>query len=207
MKERIENLIVKGFFQASYRLGFAEWAIGAPQPELVRAVEGGALQVGARVLDVGCGAGDNAIFLAERGFEVTGIDSVGAAIRIAERSARGRKRRPRFSVGDALALDGLEETFDAILDSGLLHQFPAARRADYLAGLRCALEPGGRLLVHCFRQHGAAPALGPRRLSEAELRAAFAAGWELRWLRPSVFHSAARAPYPAWTALAVRSEA
>jgi 2-polyprenyl-3-methyl-5-hydroxy-6-metoxy-1,4-benzoquinol methylase len=57
----------------NYAQGFMPWDTGVPDPMLIQVVESGSLPVG-RALDVGCGTGTNAIWLAQHGYEVYGVD-------------------------------------------------------------------------------------------------------------------------------------
>jgi cyclopropane fatty-acyl-phospholipid synthase-like methyltransferase len=191
------------FFEASYRFGFAEWAIGRPQPDLVRAVESGALAACPRVCDVGCGTGDTAIFLAERGHEVVAVDRVRRAITLARARAEALQLagNATFMAADVFSLPELEiGRFDAIVDSGLLHQFTAPQAKAYVALLRGMLRPSGVALVHAFRDHGPARSAGPRRLSESDLLDAFGEGWRCQAIEPAQFHATSARTYPAWLA-------
>ncbi len=76
-------LIKNLFFDLWYRFGKPPWIIDQAQPDLIAAVEKGEV-CGPTVLDVGCGAGDNAIYLASRGFDVNGIFVSAKAISIAK---------------------------------------------------------------------------------------------------------------------------
>ena len=76
---------MKLFYDAWYRLGTPPW-VGSARPELVELVESGRLRPG-RAIDLGCGEGDNAIFLAQHGFEVTALDYAPSAIAKARRKA------------------------------------------------------------------------------------------------------------------------
>jgi 2-polyprenyl-3-methyl-5-hydroxy-6-metoxy-1,4-benzoquinol methylase len=69
---------VKIFYDAWYRFGTPPW-VGPARSELVGLFESGALSPG-RALDLGCGTGDNAVFLARHGFNVTAVDFAPAAI-------------------------------------------------------------------------------------------------------------------------------
>jgi SAM-dependent methyltransferase len=152
----------------------APWDIGRPQPAFVRLAEQGLL--GGRVLDSGCGTGEQTLLAAAHGAEATGVDVSGLAIRRAIQKAAERGLVARFEVGDALRLAGLGLTFDAIIDSGVFHVFDDENRARYVTSLAAVLRPGGRCYLMCFsdRQPGT---WGPRRVSQGELRAAFGHGW------------------------------
>ena len=85
---------------------------------------------------------------------------------------------------NALDLPGLGTPFDTVLDCGLFHIFEDPDRPRFVASLQGALRPGGRYFMLCFsdRQPGD---WGPRRVSEAEVRANFAAGWRIDSLEPT----------------------
>ena len=157
-------------FRATYDAGAPPWDIGRPQPALLQLAEDGALA--GRVLDVGCGTGEHALMAAARGFDAIGIDALHKAIDLAKQKARERGLTARFLVWDALKLSDLSEHFDTVLDSGLFHVFDDEDRARFVAALTAATRIGGRYHMLCFsdRQPGT---LGPRRVSEAEIRAAF----------------------------------
>ena len=157
-------------FNAMYDAGPPPWDIGRPQPAFLELADQGLL-VG-RVLDVGCGTGEHALMAAGRGFDATGIDAVPRAISTAQRKARDRGLTARFLVGDALRLADLGEQFDTVLDSGLFHIFDDEVRARFVASVRSVIPSGGRYYMICFsdRQPGT---LGPRRVSQSEIRQAF----------------------------------
>jgi cyclopropane fatty-acyl-phospholipid synthase-like methyltransferase len=91
-----------------------------------------------------------------------------------------------FEVGDVLHLDRLRRQFDVITDSGVFHVFDDEERPVYVNSLRSALRHGGMYYLMCFsdRQPGD---WGPRRVSQAELRAAFVDGWSIRSIEPAMF--------------------
>jgi cyclopropane fatty-acyl-phospholipid synthase-like methyltransferase len=74
--------------------------------------------------------------------------------------------------------------FDTVIDSGLFHVFSDDDRRRYVDGMATVLKPGGRLFLLCFSD--AEPGTqGPRRVSQPELRAAFANGWVVESIEPS----------------------
>lgn len=103
--------------------------------------------------DSGCGAGNYSVYLAEKGFSVTGVDRSPSAIDLAEKKARERGVKCVFLVGDILErLDELENSFDFIFDWGLLHHiFPEKRRL-YLDNVDSYLRQGGVYMSVCFSQ-------------------------------------------------------
>jgi len=167
--------------------GVPPWDIGRPQAALVQLVEDG--RIGRRVLDVGCGTGDNAIYLALRGHDVFGIDLIPVAVETAKARAADRHAVVRFEVHDALNITSLGGTFDTVLDSGVYHVFSDADRETYERGLRSVLQPGGMCYVLCFSEHETRDG-GPRRVREQELRNTFAAGWSVESIEPARYEAA-----------------
>src|SRR6202035_898638 len=107
-------------FESSY-LGTPAWDICRPQPAIVRLAETG--QITGSVLDVGCGTGENVLYLAEHGHAAAGIDGAPTAIKKARAKAKRRGLTASFEVGDALNLPTPEREFDTVIDSGLFHVF------------------------------------------------------------------------------------
>ncbi len=162
-------------FEKAYE-GQAPWDIGGPQPEIVRLAEEGAIQ--GAVLDVGCGTGENALYLAERGFDVRGIDFIPKAIELARAKAVERGLGVHFQVGDALQLEVLGRTFDTVIDCGLFHTFSDEERPVFVTGLARVVRPGGMAYLLCFSDQEP-PGQGPRRVSQEEIRSAFRPWWDI----------------------------
>lgn len=163
-------------FELAYQSGRPPWDIGRAQPSLARlAAEG---SIAGRVVDLGCGTGENALYLASRGLEVTGVDSAPTAIARAQAKAAERDVRAEFVLADALEFLESGRSFDVAIDSGFFHVLSDSDRIRFELGLRSSIRPGGRYFMLCFsdRQPGSA---GPRRVSQPELRATFTKGWKV----------------------------
>jgi len=166
--------------------GRPPWDSGVPAPELVRVVAG---RAPGRAIDLGCGTGTNVLYLAEQGWQVTGVDFVGRAIAQARRKLKGRDAQ--LLVGDVTRLERLplRGPYDLALDMGCFHSLPEAGRERYAAGLARVLVPGAVYLLYAFQ-----PAEGSQAgLTRAEVEAAFAphlrpAGYEQGAGRPSAWY-------------------
>jgi 2-polyprenyl-3-methyl-5-hydroxy-6-metoxy-1,4-benzoquinol methylase len=60
-------------FKQMYESGFTPWDIGKPDFNLIETVTIKAIEP-CKALDIGCGTGDNSIWLSQHGFQVTGVD-------------------------------------------------------------------------------------------------------------------------------------
>lgn len=174
-------------FDAAYR-GTPPWDIGRAQGAIARLFESG--EVRGAVLDVGCGTGEHALLAAARGLPSWGVDTSATAIERARAKALERGLRVRFVVANALDLGALGTQFDSVIDTGLFHVFDDAPRGAYVHGLGSVVRPGGRLWILCFSDRVPPIESGPRRISEAELRASFADGWHVERVEPAEFEVA-----------------
>jgi len=170
-------------FENAYA-GKAPWDIGKPQPVFIQAAD----RITGSILDAGCGTGDNALFFTQRGHKVTGIDFLKEPIERAKKKAMDRGVKATFLVLDALHLDSLPEQYDSVIDCGLFHVFSDDDRQRYVAGLSRVTKPGGRLFLLCFSDQEPGEQ-GPRRVTEQELRAAFASGWAIESIEPARFEA------------------
>jgi cyclopropane fatty-acyl-phospholipid synthase-like methyltransferase len=154
----------------------APWDIGRPQPAFVRLAERGLLS--GQLLDSGCGTGEQTLLAASHGADAIGVDVSVHAIELAQAKAAERGLTARFEVADALRLGDLGLMFDVVIDSGVFHVFDDKDRVKYVASLASVLRDGGYCHLLCFsdRQPGT---LGPRRVRQDELRAAFSDGWRI----------------------------
>jgi 2-polyprenyl-3-methyl-5-hydroxy-6-metoxy-1,4-benzoquinol methylase len=174
---------VKRFlFDLFYVTGLARiaWHSETPSPLLSLALESGWMKPGQRVLEVGCGLGTNAEWLASRGFDVTAIDLSAAAVRLATRRLGAVGLRGKLFQADFL--QGLDEPpFDAVVDRATLHSFPEGDlRRRFAANLGAYVKLGGSaLLIEMRPNPNARRNLPPFALDQADMRELFGAPFEV----------------------------
>ena len=170
------------FFRAAYLLGFKPWDSGASPPELVAVVEGPDHRpMPGKALDLGCGTGTNSIYLAQHGWDTTGVDFVPRAIRIAQRKAEAAHTMPRLLIGDVTRLTelGLGGGFSLLLDLGCFHSIPDAGRDGYVRGATELAGAGATFLLFCFVRGEKQSRIGPRGVATGEVRQRFAHDWDI----------------------------
>jgi cyclopropane fatty-acyl-phospholipid synthase-like methyltransferase len=140
-------MIRRLFFEIRYLLGKVPWDTGITPPELLNFM---AARPPGNALDIGCGTGTNAITLAKRGWEATGIDFSAQAIARARRKARHAGLDIRFLQGDVRALGELPGPYDLCLDIGCFHSLPLGARKTYADRIHGLLGAGGTYLLYTF---------------------------------------------------------
>jgi cyclopropane fatty-acyl-phospholipid synthase-like methyltransferase len=140
-------MIRRLFFEIRYILGLAPWDTGISPPELMRFIED---NPSGRALDIGCGTGTNAITLAERGWQVTGLDFSAQAIARARRKVRNKGLPVEFIQGDVNAFNDLDGPYDLCLDIGCYHSLSLGSQAAYAEHLGHLIPPGGTYLMYSF---------------------------------------------------------
>ncbi len=131
-----------------------------------------------RAIDLGCGTGANVVFLAERGFEATGVDFSAVALEKAQARAAeaGVEDRCRFVEADLTlpTIPGVEGTFDLVVDYGTLDDLRGADREALARHMVNLARPGGMLLLWCF--YGSADELPAFSFSGASRMSSLAPG-------------------------------
>lgn len=168
-------------YDAAYE-GIPRWDIPRPQPVIVDLVENN--RVTGPVLDLGCGTGENAMFMAERGLSVTAIDFSDRALEKARRKTEDRGLHVDYRSLDALNLHKLTEetggasSFRTAIDSCLFHVLSDTDRSVYVRNLAHVMESGSELFLLCFSDLEP-KTWGPRRIAVREIVGSFARGWSI----------------------------
>ncbi|MBI3732070.1 MAG: class I SAM-dependent methyltransferase [Chloroflexi bacterium] len=139
---------MKWFYETLYGRFRAPWDIG-PRAELVQLVESGRLKP-CRAIDLGSGTASNCIFLAQRGFEVTGVDYAQAAIELGRKRAREAGVSVQFLVDDLTRLQNVHGAFDLLVDYGTLDDLVPRHRDLYLKNVLPLTHAGSQFLLYCF---------------------------------------------------------
>ena len=141
------------FWDVIYLFKKAPWDTGITPPEIVAVIESGKVPIG-RALDLGCGTGTNALYLAQQGFEVTAIDVSRRAIALAKRKARSAQLadRLRLERGDVTLMRRWVpgNSIDFACDIGCFHNLKAEARQRYVSTLTAVLKPGAIYMLYAF---------------------------------------------------------
>jgi len=136
-------------FYRDYPLEELGWELGKPRPILVEYMQNRLLPKG-KALDICCGAGTNTVYLAQNGFEVTGIDISRTAIEIAKKKAATAKVSINFLVENFIDLPFSDNAFDFVWDMGCFHHVEIEERPTFIAGVHRVLKAGGSYMLTCF---------------------------------------------------------
>lgn len=170
-------------YRLMYRVGFTPWDTGEVPAELATLIEGpGALPHG-RALDIGCGTGTQAVYMARSGWEVTAIDAVPRPLSRARARADSAGVKVDWILADVARLHRLELTsgFTLFFDRGCFHGLDESQRGAYAAAVDGLAAPGATLLMMAFAPNRVVAA--PAGLEQSELVGRFA-GWRLASASP-----------------------
>ena len=180
------------------------WDIGKPADELQKVVSEGRIHP-CRAVDLCCGSGTDAIYLARQGFQVTALDIAPTALSLAERKARAAGVSVEWLLANVLAPPNLTP-FDFIYDRGCYHVVRDQNLAAYLATLRRLSHPGTQFLLLAARADEEGPNRNRSGVTEEELRFDLLPLFDIEWLRQIRLESnqPGIGP-PGWAALLRRS--
>ncbi len=186
-----------------YRGGRPPWETGQPAGELVRALEEHLIEP-CSTIELGCGTGADAVFLAEHGFEVTGVDSSPLALERARNLARSEGVPVRFVLDDVFEFGRTAGQFDLVYDAGFYHFIRGVDLSGLLDMLWRITRPGSLYLalIGSTEEEGEG---GPPQVSEHEINFELTSLFDIVNLRPGRFESPNREEgYLGWTCLMKR---
>jgi cyclopropane fatty-acyl-phospholipid synthase-like methyltransferase len=155
-----------------YLDGNLPWDSGKVDPHLTAIIEQLALPDQSAVLEIGCGTGTNALWLAQRGYRVTAIDVAEKAIAMTRDKVKAYGG-PDVTFDTADILDGLTGNYDFAFDRGCFHSVTDDERPIFAANLAAALKPGAWWLSLCGSadEQRAKGETGPPQLTAAHIAA------------------------------------
>jgi methyl halide transferase len=195
MKKRFEN---------RYKSGDLPWDIKRPDFNLVNSIKTFEIQPG-RALDIGCGTGDNAIWLWKMGFGVTGVDISETAINMARRKAEANKVAVEFHVADFLSVDTPEKPYGFVFDRGCFHTFDRKKKRKMFANnVSKVLKPGGLWLTLAGNYDDGRLDKGPPKRKASEIAKAVEPYFEILSMAQGRFDSNDEVPSKIWICLMKR---
>jgi SAM-dependent methyltransferase len=170
-------------YQIMYRLGFKPWDNGVVPPEIEALAEGPDALPAGKALDLGCGTGTQAIYLARHGWQVTGVDAVAGPLEEAQRKAAAAGVQASWVHGDITRLAdlGIGSDFDFILDLACFHGLPAADRPDTARQITAVSRRSATFLLGAFAPGHRGPL--PSGIGRDEIARLFGADWQILWQR------------------------
>jgi 2-polyprenyl-3-methyl-5-hydroxy-6-metoxy-1,4-benzoquinol methylase len=155
-----------------HNLAEIPWHSDEPDQEIIDLIENKKIKPNL-VLDIGCGAGTDAIYLASKGCKVTAIDVSHEAIRIAREMAEKAGVEINFIAGNFLDVEFDNESFDFINDRGFFHHIDPSDREKVAIKIDNVLKSNGYYYLRCWSDKEEESERGPHRISKDEIKDTF----------------------------------
>lgn len=204
MEDRKQNTIKPDQFDVYYKEKKAPWDLGRPDFNLINTVTDRPIE-SCKALDIGCGSGHNSIWLAQQGFQVTGADVSGTALKRAEENASKENVQCRFLSITFMTDEVPGVPFGFIFDRGCWHLLDDEARKHFAAKVADSLEEDGLWLSISGSAdeppRGPGPLAGPPRRSAYDIAVAVEPYFEILSLTATHFDSKNPKPPKAWNCL------
>ncbi len=172
------------FYKFQYLVGMTPWErmpslpIGEQAVALLDQEESGRKPPYGRALDLGCGTGFWSVRLAQRGWDVTGVDIVPKAVRAARERARRASLEVQFVEGSVtdLTAAGIGSGFRFILDFGVVHGLTRDQVRSVSREVTAVASEDATILMYAFSPGRRGPL--PRGISREEIEQAYG-GWTI----------------------------
>lgn len=167
-------------WNARYIANELPWDSGVASKELIRVLDEEKIAP-CRAAELGCGTGTNSVYLASRGFDVTGMDCSPVALEQARKKAAAASSKAEFLEADLCRFNQQLEAFEFIFDRGCYHSVRRVDIAGFLRTLRQLSKPGTRYLMLAGNANEEGP--GPPRVHEHEIRIDLEGLFEIQFIR------------------------
>ncbi|CAF3406381.1 unnamed protein product [Rotaria socialis] len=194
-----DDEVPQTFFFSTSGTGNGVWEINRPQTAITKLVEQGIFH--GEVLDIGCGIGDNAIYIGKHtnNVSITATDLVPKPIEVAREKAQKANVNIRFEVVDMIAdlsaTNLKQNSYDVILDAAVFHVFSNKDRLIYIKNLEFLIKPNGLYIQLCFSEKETREG-GPRRIKKSDLYELFSSqnGWTIESIEDAIYESTSAGP-------------
>ena len=163
---------------SQHSLAEIRWHSDKPDQELIDLIENSGIETRC-ILDVGCGAGTDAIYLASKGSQVTAIDISYEAVRVARERAKKAGVKINFISGNFLDVGFDNESFDFINDRGCFHHMNPLARENFARKISDVLKSNGYYFLRCWSDKEEESERGPYRLSKGDIEPIFSEFFEV----------------------------
>ena len=188
-------------FNNLYKTGETPWELNRPDKDLTKWVKDYPIHP-CKALDLGCGTGFNAIWLAEQGFEATGTDFSALAIEQANTNAKAAKADIRFLELDFLTQTTGETNFMFLFDRGCFHSFDDPKlRSAFAENAHGHLADNGLWLSFLGNTDAPPRDVGPPMRSALDIAQAVEPWFEILSLTTAFFDSKRESPARSWHCL------
>jgi len=151
-RDAVEDYFKK-IYSGSVTIDNMPWVTGAVGIELQRLVIESKFQQNSRLLEIGCGIGTEAVYMAKQGFEVLALDLNEDILKLAQMNAKINGASVKFKQGNLLELNietELPNNFDIVIDQGCFHHIPCAKRETYAERVAHVLKQDGLYFMRGF---------------------------------------------------------
>lgn len=181
-------------WEERYRGGNAPWGTGKADFNLIQMITGRPVPP-CKALEIGCGTGSNALWLARQGFQVTALDASERAIEKAREKASAGNVECEFLVRDFLTEETPGAAFEFLFDRGCLHAVQnAEERIQFAERAACSPADDGLWLTLIGSADGPPRKIGPPQLTGVEVLTAVELSFEV--LQLSISHFDSDSPNP-----------
>lgn len=163
---------------SKHSLAEIPWHSDEPDRELIELIENKKIKP-CYLLDVGCGAGTDAIYFASKGFKVTASDISHEAIRIAREGAEKAGVKVNFIADNFMSVDFDDESFDFINDRGCFHHINPLDRENFATKINKVLKNKGYYYLRCWSDKEEETVRGPYRISKDDIKNTFSKYFKL----------------------------
>lgn len=188
-------------FNSRYKNGETPWNIDRPDANLIEMVQNRPVKPGPS-LDIGCGTGDNSVWLCQQGFTVTGIDFSELAIQRAREKAEKLKLSCQFEVKDFIRSPFFGPPVSFAFDRGCFHsRIMKGKRKEFAKKVADLLEPGGLWMSMMGNPERPRTGFGPPTVSAEEIVSLVGRYFEIHLMKRGTFDSDQDPRAVAWICL------